>query len=76
MGKKYGILNKTWKQDIEQGFKECFRVLEPMGVLIFKWNDNQIKVKDILALTNQKPLFGHKSGKSANTHWISFMKGM
>ena len=27
-----------------------------------------------LELTDEKPLFGHISGKRANTHWITFMK--
>lgn len=72
--KKYGRLFPSWKDDISEGFKECFRVLKPSGTLIFKWNETQIKVSQILELTDQKPLFGHKSGKQANTHWICFMK--
>ncbi|MFX7021108.1 SAM-dependent methyltransferase, partial [Acinetobacter baumannii] len=32
------------------------------------------KVSEVLALTDQKPLFGHISGKRSNTHWITFMK--
>ncbi len=71
---KYGILGDDWKDDLRQGFAECFRVLKPNGVLVFKWNETQIKVGDILALTDQEPLFGHTSGKRANTHWITFMK--
>lgn len=71
---KYGKLNQNWREDIRKGFSECFRVLANDGVLIFKWNETQIKVSEILALTDQKPLFGHISGKRANTHWITFMK--
>lgn len=74
MGKKYGILNPTWKEDIKQGFDECMRVLEPNGTLIFKWNENQIKVSEILKAIGRQPLFGHKSGKQQKTHWMSFMK--
>ena len=74
LGLKYGILSDDWREDIKRGFAECFRVLENDGVLIFKWNENQIKVSEILALTEQKPLFGHKSGKRMDTHWITFMK--
>jgi hypothetical protein len=48
--------------------------LEQDGVLIFKWNETQIKTAEVLSLTDQKPLFGHISGKRANTHWICFMK--
>jgi len=71
---KYGILSDDWREDLRRGFAECFRVLKDEGVLIFKWNETQIKVSEILALTDQKPLFGHVSGKRANTHWITFMK--
>ncbi|TCB55771.1 class I SAM-dependent methyltransferase [Acinetobacter terrae] len=71
---KYGKLNEDWREDIQKGFAECFRVLATGGVLIFKWNETQIKVSEILELTDQKPVFGHISGKRANTHWITFMK--
>ena len=72
---KYGKLNReTWREDLTAGFSECFRVLKPNGVLIFKWADVQMPVSQILALTPEKPLVGHKSGKAAKTHWITFMK--
>jgi hypothetical protein len=47
---------------------------EHEGVLIFKWNETQVTVSELLALTDEKPLFGHKSGKREKTHWITFMK--
>lgn len=72
---KYGNLNKdTWKEDLKKGFKECMRVLEPHGILIFKWNELRINVKEILQVFEQEPLFGHKSGKANKTHWLTFMK--
>lgn len=72
---KYGELgNADWKEMISKGFAECFRVLRPGGFLIFKWNETDIKVSEILKLTSEKPIFGHISGKRANTHWICFMK--
>ena len=72
---KYGILHKeTWQEDLRQGFSECFRVLAIDGVLIFKWNETQIKVSAILKLTDRKPLFGHPSGKKGGTHWMCFIK--
>lgn len=74
MAKKYGKLDKNWPLMIRDGFAECFRVLKPNGTLIFKWNETQILTKDILALTDQKPVVGHISGKRANTHWICFLK--
>jgi len=75
MADKYGELNKkTWKEDLRAGFKECFRVLSHKGVLIFKWSDFDIPLKEVLALTPEKPLFGHPSGKQQKTHWVCFMK--
>jgi hypothetical protein len=71
---KYGKLSDNWQQDLAAGFAECFRVLEPDGVLIFKWNETQIPVSEILKLTPEKPIFGHKSGKQQATHWMCFMK--
>lgn len=71
LAKKYGVLEDTWEDDIAQGFRECMRVLKPNGTLIFKWNETQIKLKDILATTELKPLFGNRR---SNTHWLVFMK--
>lgn len=71
---KYGKLSANWREDIRDGFRECFRVLRPEGVLVFKWNETQIKLSEILALTDEKPLFGQVSGRNGMTHWIVFMK--
>lgn len=71
---KYGKLSENWQDDIRNGFSECFRVLHADGTLIFKWNETQIKVKEVLALTEIKPLFGHISGRKGLTHWLVFMK--
>lgn len=71
MAKKYGRLNETWQEDLKQGFSECFRVLKPNGTLVFKWNEQQIKLSEILKLTPEKPLFGNRRNK---THWIVFYK--
>lgn len=73
LAQKYGKLNKeTWRDDLKQGFNECFRVLEPGGFLIFKWNEDQIKVTEVSKLFPVQPLFGQRGGK---THWLVFMKG-
>lgn len=69
---KYGKLSDTWQDDIRQGFAECFRVLTADGVLVFKWNETQVKVSEVLALTSIKPLFGHVSGRKGLTHWLVF----
>lgn len=71
---KYGALYTGWRDMLRRGFAECFRVLEPHGVLIFKWNETDILVKEILKLSPVSPLFGNRSGKASKTHWICFMK--
>jgi 23S rRNA G2069 N7-methylase RlmK/C1962 C5-methylase RlmI len=71
---KYGQLGPDWRDDLRRGFAECFRVLSVDGVLIFKWNETQIKVSEVLALAEVKPLFGHLSGRKGLTHWLVFMK--
>lgn len=68
---KYGILPTEWKKYLRDGVNECMRVLEPFGVLIFKWNEEQIKLREILETIDYAPLFGDKRAK---THWMIFMK--
>lgn len=74
MAKKYGVLGETWRDDLRKGFSECFRVLDDDGILIFKWNESDISVKEVLKLVDYEYLFGHPSGKRMNTHWLTFMK--
>ncbi|AGT07924.1 class I SAM-dependent methyltransferase [Paracoccus aminophilus] len=74
LAKKYGKLGADWRDDIRAGFAECFRVLKPHGTLIFKWNEHEVRVSELLALTDQKPLIGNRCGKTAKSHWIVFMK--
>lgn len=71
MAKKYGKLNENWPKDIKRGFDECMRVLKENGTLIFKWNEEQIKLREILSVIGHKPLFGNRRAK---THWLVFMK--
>lgn len=70
---KYGKLEGDWKEDLRKGFSECFRVLDPDGVLVFKWNETQVKVKEVLELAPYPPLYGHISGRKGLTHWLVFM---
>ena len=73
---KYGKLGSDWREDMRQGFAECFRVLRPHGTLVFKWNETQVKVKELLALTPERPLYGQVSGRTGMTHWLVFIKPM
>lgn len=71
---KYGKLGANWREDLRAGFAECFRVLRVEGVLVFKWSEVQVPVREVLALTPHKPLFGHPSGRRGCTHWLTFMR--
>jgi len=70
--KKYGKLDiENWQSDLTQGFNECMRVLKENGTLVFKWNEEQIKISEITKLFPIQPLFGNKRAK---THWLVFVK--
>lgn len=71
LAKKYGTLPADWKKCLSKGFEECFRVLKPSGVLVFKWNSEQIPFADVIKLAPQKPLLGDQRGK---TRWVVFVK--
>ena len=73
MAIKYGKLNEDWKTVIKQGFNECMRVLKQYGTLVFKWNEEQIKLKEILNVIDYQPLYGNRRAK---THWLVFVKGV
>ena len=68
---KYGILPKDWEPYLKAGFNECMRVLEPDGLLVFKWNEEQIPFSEVLKTFGEKPLLGNQRGK---TRWIIFIK--
>lgn len=72
---KYGLLNReSWRDDLVAGFNECWRVLEDYGVLIFKWNEANIKSSELLSLLPVAPLFGDLSGKTGKTLWMTFIR--
>ena len=73
--KKYGCLEtKSWEDDLTKGFSECWRVLNEGGTFIFKWNETQIKIKDVLKLFPIKPLLGQRTTHNLKTHWFVFYK--
>jgi SAM-dependent methyltransferase len=71
LSQKYGVLPRNWPDMIKNGFNECWRVLKVNGTLVFKWNEEQIPLKEILKLAPDEPLYGNKRSK---THWIVFFK--
>jgi len=47
---------------------ECWMITV---ILIFKWNQDQIKVKEVInAITDYKPLFGHTTKNNGTTIWM------
>lgn len=74
MAKKYGVLDKNWREDIKKGFDECMRILKKDGILIFKWNTRDISIKEIIEVIEKNPLFGHTTKKGGHTIWMAFMK--
>ena len=71
---KYGRLVGDWKDQLRDGFRECFRVLKPGGVLVFKWAESHVPLSEVLSLTTETPLFGNRTGKTGQTHWVLFWK--
>ena len=74
LAQKYGKLSENWEDDMRRGFAEAFRVLKPFGVLVFKWSEYQIPIREVLKLAPEKPLFGQRSGQKGNAVWTIFMK--
>lgn len=68
------VVEFTRENILKQGFNECFRVLDDYGVLVFKWNEDQVTVKEVLRAIDRQPLFGHTTGRSGKTMWMCFMK--
>ncbi len=50
------------------------RTLNTKNSFIPKNKEGRFPVKERLELTDKKPLYGHKSGKKMQTHWVCFIK--
>jgi hypothetical protein len=75
ISKKYGSLGENWKEDTKKAFNSIWSKLANKGVLIFKYNDIDIPVTDMLKLFPVKALFGTRTKKAVNsTYFIVFMK--
>jgi hypothetical protein len=74
MAQKYGSLGSDWKKELKKGFDECYRVLKPFGTLVFKWNEESIKVSELIKILGKEPLYGHRTRQSSKTIWMAFMK--
>lgn len=67
---KYGELGADWKEILQDGFRECWRVLRPDGTLVFKWSGEKPSATAVLALFPVAPLFKCKQA----TSWWLFLK--
>lgn len=77
MLQKYGKLGSTWQEDVQKGFAECWRILQPYGVLLFKYADLDISTTKMLAQFPETPIVGTRTKKSVNeggTYWFAFIK--
>lgn len=68
---KYGKLPKDWETFFKNAFSEIFRVLKENGILIFKWNETQLKFNEVIKYSQYKPLVGDQRGQ---TRWTVFAK--
>lgn len=50
------------------------RVLRPNGTLIFKWNEDKIKVSEVIEAIGVKPMYGHRTLQTSKTIWMAFLK--
>lgn len=70
---KYGKLRGDWRSELKKGFQECWRVLRKGGTLLFKWNETDTKVSEMIKLFEQEPLIYNRRDK---TIWIVYYKGV
>lgn len=68
---KYGKLPENWETFFKNAFSEIFRVLKENGVLIFKWNETQLKFGEVIKHSPYRPMLGDQRGQ---TRWTVFVK--
>ena len=72
LAKKYGTIDlMTWPNEFHKAFQEIMRVLKPTGTMIFKWNEDQIPIKEVFKAFGQQPILGDMCSK---TKWSVFIK--
>ena len=72
LAKKYGTIDLMgWSNEFHKAFQEIMRVLKPTGTMIFKWNEDQIPIKEVFKAFGQQPILGDMKSK---TKWSVFIK--
>lgn len=74
MAKKYGKVSKERKEDMNLGFMESMRILEDYGLLIFKRNEHEIPLSDVIKLFPIKPSLWQRTSKNNKTIWLIYIK--
>lgn len=74
MALKYGKLPKNWRELLKKGFEECWRICDDYGMIIFKWNEHQIKEREVVDAIGRNYTLGHRSGKGNKTILMIFVK--
>ena len=72
LAKKYGTIDLMgWPNEFHKAFQEIMRVLKPTGIMLFKWNEDQIPIKKVFEAFDQQPILGDMKSK---TKWSVFIK--
>jgi len=74
--RKWGALHsENWQSDLQRGFTELFRVLQPGGTLIFKFANRAADFSEVLECSPHPPLFGTSvNDGTVETRWFVFYK--
>jgi len=60
--KRFGVLcAETWQSDLKKGLLECWRILQPYGILQFKWSTHDKKIDGVLKELPFKPLIAEET---------------
>jgi len=81
MSERYGLFS-AWeiRRLVFEGFLEFARVLKEDGLVLFKWNDHDVKLSDIIwyTLGSFVPLFGQRTSSRSRhasmTTWTCLIK--
>lgn len=74
MAKKYGKISDNRKEDMLKWFNEAMRILQKDWILIFKRNESEISVSEIIKLFPKQPMIGQRTGKNNKTIRLIYLK--
>jgi len=74
MAMKYWKVSRERKVDMELWFKEAMRVLQDRWILIFKRNDSEISVSEIVKIFPIKPSIWQRTWKNNKTIRLIYIK--